>query len=425
MPLPLEGARILDFTWLNAGAKGTRHLALYGADVVHIEWKGKLDVLRTSGPHHKMPGDDSPGTDPGYSQLSVASVNRGASFNNNHVGKWGISLNMRDPKGKEVFRELLRVSDAVVDNFTAATLADWGFPFDEMVKVKPDIVYVQAPGFGFQGPYRDYRSYGPTAAAVSGLTFMSGLPDRYPVGYGFSYMDVCGPYFVAMATMMALRQRDRTKKGVWVDSSQAGPAFLLTGTSIMDWSANGRSYERSGNRSAYEPAAPHGAYRCRGDDMWIAIACRDDAEWDGLVAEMGGPEWTASPQFATLTDRYENQDELDAHIEAWTLEQERYDLMERLQARGVPAGVCQNTRDRYEIDPQLAHNGYFVNMPHSEVPSYDVEGHAGRFSETPPSPFGQTGHGAKCYAEDTESFYADVLGMSQERIARLQAEDVI
>ena len=103
MPLPLEGARTLDFTWLNAGAKGTRHLALYGADVVHIEWKGKLDVLRTSGPHHKMPGDDSPGTDPGYSQLDVASVNRGASFNNNHVGKWGISLNMRDPKGKEVF----------------------------------------------------------------------------------------------------------------------------------------------------------------------------------------------------------------------------------------------------------------------------------------------------------------------------------
>ena len=294
-----------------------------------------------------------------------------------------------------------------------------------MVKVKPDIVYVQAPGFGFQGPYRDYRSYGPTAAAISGLTFMSGLPDRYPVGYGFSYMDVCGPYFVAMATMMALRQRDRTKKGVWVDSSQAGPAFLLTGTSIMDWSANDRSYERSGNRSAYEPAAPHGAYRCQGDDMWIAIACRDDAEWDGLVAEMGGPEWTASPQFATLTDRYENQDDLDAHIEAWTQKQERYDLMERLQARGVPAGVCQNTRDRYEIDPQLAHNGYFVNVPHSEVPSYDVEGHAGRFSETPPSPFGQTGHGAKCYAEDTESFYADVLGMSQERIARLQAEDVI
>ena len=151
-------------------------------------------------------------------------------------------------------------------------------------------------------------------------------------------MDVCGPYFVAMATMMALRQRDRTKKGVWVDSSQAGPAFLLTGTSIMDWSANGRSYERSGNRSAYELAAPHGAYRCRGDDMWIAIACRDDAEWDGLVAEMGGPEWAASPQFATLTDRYENQDDLDAHIEAWTIQQERYDLMERLQARGVPAG---------------------------------------------------------------------------------------
>ncbi len=425
MALPLEGVRVLDFTWLNAGAKGTRHLTLYGADVVHIEWKGKLDVLRTSGPHHKMPDDKSPGTDPGYAQLDVASVNRGASFNNNHVGKWGISLNMRDPKGIELFRDLLRISDAVVDNFTAATLADWGFPFDEMQRVKPDIVYVQAPGFGFQGPYRDYRSYGPTAGAISGLTSMSGLPDRYPAGYGFSYMDVCGPYFVAMATMMALRQRDRTKRGVWVDSSQSGPAFLLTGTSIMNWSANKRSYERSGNRSAYETVAPHGAYRCQGNEAWITIVCRDHAEWDGLVAEMGNPEWAMRPQFATTVGRYQNQDDLDARIEEWTKQHDRYDLMDRLQARGIPAGVCQDTKDRYETDPQLKHAGYFVNVPHSEVPPYDVEGHPGKFSQTQPSPLGKTGHGAKCYAEDTEWFYSNLIGIPEERIIQLQNENVI
>ena len=427
MPLPLEGVRVLDFTWVNAGAKGTRHLSTYGAELIHLEWKGKLDFLRLNPPYHTLPGERAvpEGGSSGYEALKVKSVNRSSSFNNNHAGKWGVSLNMRHPKGKAIFRALLATADVVCDNYTATTLKDWGFGFEEMRKVKPDIIYVQVPGFGAQGPYRDYRSYGPSAGAIAGLTWQAGLPDRYPCGYGFSYMDVCSPYFMALAVMAALRQRERTGQPVYVDGSQSGPAFLLTGTSILEWSASGRAYERTGNRSPYTMAAPHGAYRCRGEEAWIAIACSTEAHWTGLARVMGDPSWTAEPRFATLEGRYANQDDLDRLIEGWTSQRERYDLMARLQAESVPAGVCQDTRDRYERDPQLKHRGYFVTVPHSEVPPYPVEGHPGRFSETQPTPLSRSEWGAACYGEHNAQVHGRLLGLTESDLAALAAEEAI
>ena len=426
MPLPLNGVRILDFTWLNAGAKGTRHLSLYGAETIHIEWEGKLDTLRYNPPYHTVPGDTSmPESTASFQHLDVSSINRSSSFNNNHVGKWGVSLNLRHPKGKEIFRELVKTADVVADNFTAATLKDWGFGFPVLQEIKPDIIYLQAPGFGFQGPYRDYRSYGPTAAAISGLPWQGGLPDRYPCGYGFSYMDVCGPHFIAMAVMAALRQRNRTGKGVYVDSSQCGPAFLLTATSIVDWSANGARHVRNGNRSTYITAAPHNSYRCQGKDAWITVTCFTEEQWQALVKEMGGPEWARQPRFATVQDRFDRQDELDPLVEQWTSQHERYALMERLQGAGVPAAVCQATSDRYDNDPQLRHRGAFVQVPPSEVPPYDTEGHPGVFSETQPSPLGRTGRGTATYGEDNEQIYGALLGLSKEEVGQLKAEGAI
>ncbi len=426
--LPLAGVRVLDFTWLNAGAKGTRHLSVYGAELIHLEWKGKLDALRTNPPFHTMPEEGPPEANVGaggYEAMNVASVNRAASFNNNHSGKWGIGLNMRHPKGKDLFRKLVKTADAVVDNFTAATLADWGFPFEELERVKPDIIYVQSPGFGNQGPYRDYRTYGPTAAAIAGLTSQVGLPDRYPCGYGFSFMDVCAPYFNAMAVMAALRQRNRTGKGVYVDLSQAGPAFLLTGTSIPEWSANGTPYVRTGNRSPYSPVAPHGIYRCAGEEAWLSIACSTEAHWQALVEAMGRPKWTGEPRFASLEQRCANQDDLDGLMESWTQDKERYSLMEQLQKVGVPAAACQNTRDRYETDPQLKHRDYFVTVQHSEVPEYPVEGHPSLFSGPQPTPRGTTGWGAAVYAEHNSHVYGELLGLDEAEMTALAEEGVI
>ena len=414
MTLPLQGVRVLDFGWVNAGAKGARYLSTYGAEVIHLEWKGRLDILRTTSPQHRVPGGAPPG-----------SINLGSSFNNNHAGKWGISLNMRHPKGKDLFRRLLAVSDIVIENYTATTLEGWGFGWERMSEIKPDIIYIQAPGFGRKGPYSAYRTYGPTAAAVGGLTAGVGLADRDPCGYGVSYMDAIGPYFIAIAAMSALRRRNQTNRGVYVDLSQVGPAILYTGTAVPAWSVNGAAYERSGNRSQHMKAAPHGAYRCAGDDHWIAIACSTDEQWRALTWAMGEPAWIHDPRFATLDARHANQDDLDWFVEAWTQRYERYQLMAYLQEAGVPAGVCQDTQDRYENDAQLRHRGYFVNVGHAEISKYDVEGHAGIFSDAAPSPRGTTGWGAACYAEHNPRVYSDLLGLSSADLEAFAAEDVI
>lgn len=426
--MPLAGVRVLDFTWLNAGAKGARHLSLYGAELIHLEWKARLDVLRSNPPFHTVPGEaevaGAAGAG-GYESLNVTSVNRAASFNNNHVGKWGASLNMHHPKGKALFTQLVQTADIIVENYTAKTLEGWGFGWQDLEKIRPDIIYIQSPGFGRQGPYVNYRTYGPTAAAISGLTSQSGLPDRYPVGYGFSFMDVCAPYFIAMAAMAALRQRQSTGRGVYVDLSQSGPSFLLTGTSIPDWSANDRSYQRTGNRSPYITSAPHGAYRCIGIESWLAIACFGEEDWQSLVNVMGNPSWASEPQFSTLEQRYQHQDELDPLIEQWTSSQDRYTAMQKLQDSGVTAAVCQDSKDRYEIDSQLKHRQYFVEVPHSEVPAYDVEGHPSRFSETQPSPYGQSNWGTAIYGEHNARVFGELLGLTNTELVNLAEEDVI
>lgn len=430
MPKPLEGIRILDFTWANAGPKGTRHLANLGAEIIRLEWKGRLDFSRNLGPFHHAPGEEKPKADPTKPRAVIGwgrppTPNRAAGYNDVNAGKLGISLNMRHEKGKELFRKLLPVADAVVDNYTATTLADWGFSWQEMAKVKPDIIYVQQPAFGNSGPYRDFRSYGPIAAAIDGLTYMAGFPDRGPVGYGFSYMDVAGPFFLSMAVLSALHYRTRTGRGQHMDLSHAGPGFLLTGTAILDHSVNGRPYRRSGNRAPYTSAAPHGAYRCKGEDRWVAITVSKDAEWGAFCSVLGNPSWASDAKFSTQVSRCEHQEELDKNVEAWTSQRDRYEVMHALQKAGVPAGVCQNVEDRADIDEQFRHWGYLETVNHTEYGPYRVEGIVGKWSETQPKSGGVHGVAAPCYGEHNKLVYQGLLGLSDAEMESLVEQDVI
>jgi len=409
--------RILDFTWLGAGAKSTRHLAAYGAEVIRIEWKGKMDFLRNARPYHFVADEDA--------ATAAASPNRSASFNNLNPRKLGISLNLRHPRGKELFRRLLPKADVVLDNYTADTLKDWGFGYDAMDAIRPGIIYVQSPGFGFRGPYRDYRSYGPTAAAVAGITHMAGLPDRYPCGWGFSYMDVVTPWNIAIAVLACLRYRARTGKGQWIDLSQAGPGFLLTGTALLDYAVNGREYVRTGNRSPYLPAAPHGAYPCAGEDAWIAIACFGDADWRRMVEALGNPDWAEQPRFGTLEGRLANQDALDVCLGETTRGWDRYALMKKLQRAGVAAGVCQTPADRFDTDPQHQARGEYRMVSHAELGEYAIEEVPSRWSRTQPHTGGPEGRGAPGYGEHNASVYGDLLGLSADDLTALRAEDVI
>jgi crotonobetainyl-CoA:carnitine CoA-transferase CaiB-like acyl-CoA transferase len=212
---------------------------------------------------------------------------RAAHFQNLNAGKFDISLNMRHPKGKELFRRLLPHGDVVTDNFTAPTLPSWGFPYEEMIRHRPELIYLQSSGFGCAGPYREYRSWGPVAAAIGGLTYLSGLPDDFPTGFGNSVMDVQGGWMAALLIMAALRVRKRTGKGQFIDFAQSGAAMMLSGTALLDAGANGRTFRRIANGPYAYPSAPHNLYRCRGQEQWLAIDCDTEASWDALVKVMG------------------------------------------------------------------------------------------------------------------------------------------
>src|SRR5262249_7180298 len=401
---PLEGVRIADLTWLLAGAGGPRLLASLGAEVIRIEWRDRLDFLRYMPPFAPLKSESTEKAGAmelsSLSKESVKSVNRAGYFNDINAGKTGISLNMAHPKGRDLFKRLVAVSDVVVEAFTAETMRKWGLDYEALKALKSDIIYIQQPGWGYKGPYVKFASYGPIAQAVSGLTEQSGLPAPYPpAGWGFSYMDWSGAYYCALTMLCAIYYKKRTGKGQYIDCSQVEPGIYMTGSAVLDYITNGRHYQRTGNRSPYRPAAPHGAYRCRGDDRWIAVAATNDAEWAALVREMGNPAWAQHEKFATLAARVQNQDELDRLLGEWTKDQEPFAVQERLQKVGVPAGVCQTAQDRIERDPQLQHLKWLIPLPHSEIGTWPVKDVPFHFANATVNQGGPTDRPAPCSGE--------------------------
>lgn len=427
---PLEGVRVADLTWLLAGAGGPRLLASLGAEIIRIEWRDRLDFLRYMPPFAQTKNEGAAKAGPmdlsGLSKDSVKSVNRSGYFNDINAGKKGVSLNMAHPKGRELFKRLVAVSDVVVEAFTAETMRKWGLGYDTLKSIKSDIIYMQQPGWGYKGPYVKFASYGPIAQAVSGLTEQSGLPAPHPpAGWGFSYMDWSGAYYCAITMLCALYYKKRTGKGQYIDCSQVEPGIYMTGSAVLDHLVNGRNYQRTGNRSPYKVAAPHGAYRCTGDDRWIAIAITNDDEWKAFVREMGAPSWTQQAKFASLTNRLLHQDELDQLVTEWTKSQEPFALQERLQKAGVPAGVCQTAQDRVERDAQLQHLRWLIPLRHSEIGEWPIKDVPFHFTNATVNQGGPTERAAPCYGEDNDYVYDELLKLTKQERADLEKEGVI
>ncbi len=404
--LPLSGVRVLDFSWAMAGPQATRLLADFGAEIIKIESRARPDLARTAfGPHPH--GIDAFGLDSsGY-------------FNNFNRNKRSISLNMQCPAAAEVFAALLRVSDAVIENYSAGVLAKWGWTYDQMREEKPDIIYVSMAGPGHRGPYSSYRTFGPTVQALSGMTHLSGFPDMEPAGWGFSYMDHTGGYMGAIALLAAFYQRQQTGAGEYIDLSQIEAAVALTGTAILDHQVNGRPSARQGNRSHNPPAAPHGVYRCRDEydrDRWLSIACFTEEQWQALTAVMGEPAWAGSADFATLDARVAHQDALDQRINEWARPRLAHDAMHELQRAGVPAGVVQNHNDLTERDNQIAHRGLFPRITHRLLGEYLIDGLPINLSETP----GGIRTPAPLFGEDTDDIVRNLLGYDDDHIEALR-----
>ena len=422
-PFPLGKIRILDFTWFLASAGGTRFLAAFGAESIKVELKSHPDTRMAA----MAPVGGRAARDAATGPLrGVTDPDMGGQFNNKNPGKRGISLNVRHPKGLEIARRLVAMSDIVAEGFSPGVLDNWGLGYDALRAIKPDIIYVQQSGMGAKGTYGRFRTVGPIANSFSGLSEMSGLPEpAMPAGWGYSYLDWMGAYSFALAMLSALFHRARTGEGQWVDASQSEVGLMISGTAILDWSANGRIWSRYGNRSPYKPAAPHGAYPCAGDDRWLAIACFTDPEWSALAQVAGHSEWTSDARFADLAARLKNQDALDAFVADWTKSQDAYQAMLALQRAGVPAGLCQTAGDRCDHDPQLAALKWLTEVTGTKIGRWPLAEVPIKMSESPAYIGGRIDRGAPCYGEDNEYVYGELLGMSSQEVKTLADEGVI
>lgn len=408
---PLDGVRILDFSRQFAGAGGTRILATLGAEVIKVEWP-------------EPPGFDFIREMVVPTEMEVG-INRGGLFNGMNVEKRSFTLNMAHEDGRRVARELVAVSNMVFDNMTPRVMKNWGMDYETLRGIRSDIVTVSCSGYGQTGPWANYRSYGMPSAAHTGLVHMVGLPGRAPAGWGFQIGDSHGMANAALWAVAALYYQRATGRGVNVDAAQTQGNVAMLAQYFLANSVNGMVTRRPdwppGNRRLAPRVAPHNAYRCLGDDTWCAIAVHDEAEWQRLVGAMGSPAWAHEARFATMTERCDNEEALDALVTSWTRRHERFALARRLQRHGVRAGVVQSVRDRMDWDRQLAHRGAYAVYDHPEVGPRRHETVAAHFSGSEYEPV----RAAPLMGEDNTYVLRDLLGKSDEEIAKLVDSDVV
>jgi crotonobetainyl-CoA:carnitine CoA-transferase CaiB-like acyl-CoA transferase len=316
--------------------------------------------------------------------------------------KKSVTISAKTAKGLALIKRLVAMSDVVIENFSTGILDSWGLSYDEMTKIKPDIVYVSMAGLGQWGRNKHYNTAGPIVQAISGLTFISGLPGAPPAGWGWSYMDNTGGMYAVMCVLTALHHRNSTGEGQWVDMSQVAAGMTLSGTSILDKTVNGRNTRREffppGNRTVWPggpllnnyrgpTTAPHNSYRTKGGGYndWCVVACFSDWEWRSLVELMGFPAWANEDRFATVAGRIQYQEELDRGIEGWTLTLEKYELADRCQAAGVRAAPVQSNEDRVEHDPQLREQGMYTTVHHPVLGEHLTQNTPFTFSTSPTS----------------------------------------
>lgn len=390
---PLEGIRILDFTWVVAGPVATRILADLGAEVIKIERRDSLDF----------------------------GSRRGGFTGNLFRGKESTVINMADPRGVEVGRRLVAASDVVIDNFSARVMRNWGTDYESLKRIKPDIIAVSMSGFGHTGPQKDYVSYGPTLQALSGYTLLMRHPGKEPAGWGYSYADMSGGYSGALAVLMALWHRRRTGQGQFIDLSQFETIASLIGPALLDILINGKTLGPFGNRSQEAPGAPHGIYRCQGKDRWCAVTVSTDEEWQAFCQALDHPAWTKDPRFATRLGRVQNQEVLDRYVEEWTRERTPEEVMAILQKAGIAAGVVANGEDLCVRDPQLQTRGYWAKVKTPEGEEVTLDGVPFKLSTTP----GYVSAPGPLLGEHTDDVLRRLLNFSDAEIQKLKAEKVI
>ncbi|MFZ3102844.1 MAG: CoA transferase [Desulfitobacteriaceae bacterium] len=400
--LPLKGIRVLDFTWVGAGPLATRILAEYGAEVIKIESGTRLDYLRLLPP---------------YKDGKVG-VERSGYFSNRNPNKKGITLNLKHPRSFEIIRELIKKSDIICENFTAHAMEKWGLGYEEVRKIKPDIIYASMPLMGIDGPHANYRGFGVQVSSLIGILHLTGFPEKEPFGMGTNYPDhVPNPVHTAFAMLAALRHKKKTGEGQYIELSQIEAPLCVLPTPIMDYMMNGRVQNRQGNQ--HFDFAPHGIYPVQGKNRWIVLSVQSEDEWQSLKTAMDMPKWAEQEMFTTNAGRLASQAELNKLMASWTVNYDGDELLRRLVKAKVRAGLVKDARDVLQ-DPQLNYRRHFVYLDHSEL-DYHVNNYSPvHMSETP----AVVDQAAPLLGEHTHQVMKDLLNLDEVTFEEMKKEGV-
>jgi len=402
--MSLEGIRITDIGTALAIPVATKFLADYGAEVIKVESFAHIDSARV-GPYT----DNEPGEK--YWE-------RGVPYMPANANKLSIALDLNKPRGREIFKELVRISDIVTENFPPRVMKNFGLDYPVLKEVKPDLIMISSCGYGQSGPWMNYGAYGWGLEPMSGISQVTGYQDGPPLRSSIPYNDFLGAMNAALLIMAALEYRGKTGKGMYIDLSQYEVGVCGVGETILDYSMNQRVQTRMGNR--HPSMAPHGCYRCSGDDKWVVIAVSSDEEWQALCQAMGNPTWAKDEKFADTLSRWKNQDELDRLIEEWTSPQDHYEVMRVLQAAGVAAGAVLNSKEQ-ALDPHLRERDYYWIHKHPEVGTRAFPAPWAKLSKTP----GIMRMPPPTLGQHNEQVLSKLLGMSEQEIAELASEGII
>ena len=346
-PLPLAGIRIIDLTRIWAGPRATKLLADMGAEVIKIEHLDHADRAKPSC----------------VTEHSQRKMNRATPFEQKHRNKIGFSLNLSLDEGKSIFRELVSISDVVIENFSAGVMDRLGLGHNNLREIKPDIITVSMPGFGNSGPWKNYVAYGVTQEQITGLYELTGYKNGVPMKTGTNVGDPMNATHAAVATLSAVVQRLLDGQGEYVDFSQYESFSTLMFESIMNYAANGVMNERNGNESNYQ--SPHDTYRCKGTDAWVTVAISNQDEWENLCAAIGRTELAKEPEYSSQHSRRNHKQYLDDVITKFTQSKTKYDVMTLMQEHGVPCTAVLNTQDLL-LDDHVKDRNFIETLEHPD-----------------------------------------------------------
>ena len=389
-----------DFSWVGVGPISAKYLADHGATVTRVESTMRPDVLRGGMP---MKGEPD--------------INHSQFYGDFNTSKRGLTLDLKQPLAIDIARKLIASSDVMIESFAPGAIARMGLDYDSVKKLNPGIIMISTCLMGQTGPAAGLAGYGYHAAAIAGFYELTGYPDAAPSGPWVAYTDTIAPRFISVLLAAALDHRRNTGEGCFVDVAQIETALHFLAPELMDLQARGSSYSRITNRSRL--AAPQGCYACASDqtsaDNWCAIAVDTDSQWQALAAKIG----LDGSAYPTQADRLQNHDEIDAAISSWTSQLPAREVMQTLQAAGVPAGVVQRSSDLLQ-DSQYAHRGFYRYFDHGAMGRVPYAGHQYRISGYDNGPRGP----APMIGEHSFEVLSE-LGLADEDIAEAFATGAV